>query len=69
MHFIEWDFNGQRITNNTFKYTLSYAANSNSSWMLTVLDINLQDDGLYTCIATNIHGIANASAMLEVQGI
>lgn len=65
-HFIEWDFNGQRVANSS-KYVLS-GANVSDTWMLTVVNVDLQDAGTYVCVAINEHGMANASAVLEVQG-
>ena len=64
-HVIEWLFDGRILFNNS-KYTLTGMDTTFS--MLEVQNVDINDAGNYTCVATNIHGMANTTALLEVQG-
>ena len=64
VHNIQWLFNngGEPLVNSK-KYRLS---DRNSR--LVVINVMLNDTGTYTCITTNVHGMANSTATLQVQG-
>ena len=64
VHNIQWLFNngGEPLVNSE-KYRLS---DKNSR--LVVINVMLNDMGTYTCITTNVHGMANSTATLQVQG-
>lgn len=62
-HTIQWLHNDDVIDFESHKYLLS-----RSMSQLTVVELTFNDAGIYVCIASNVHGISNASATLYVQG-
>lgn len=58
---IAWLFNGERILLNE---RLSIRQNGS----ISITDVRESDAGQYTCVAENIHGKVNTSAVLEVMG-
>ena len=66
-HFIVWKFKGLSISTNSSKYLVSLM--SPDRWTLTVINAVFDDAGDYTCVASNRHGMNNATATLEVQGL
>ena len=59
----QWSFGESTLADND-KYDITATTSTLST--LTVLDISLSDDGIYTCTATNVHGNDSASANLQV---
>lgn len=63
---ITWFYNEDiNITQNANNYGYYYDYLYS---VLIVRYITLQDAGLYTCIASNVHGTVNATTTLQVQG-
>ena len=59
-------FNGERITSTNSKYTL---VTNNTHGALTVFNIQGNDEGTYTCSASNRYGSVSTAAILTVQGV
>ena len=55
-----WYFRGDKLSNSS-KYQISDTT-------LIVLDLTLDDAGIYSCLVVNVHGNESASAELKVQG-
>ena len=57
-------------TPNKFKvcFIISQVTDSTQS-ILTVYNVSLIDEGMYTCITRNVHGNDSATAELRVQGM
>ena len=59
----QWSF-GESTLADDDKYDIIATTSTLST--LTVLDISLSDDGIYTCTAANVQGNDSASASLQV---
>ena len=58
-----WRFNGDRIPQETSKYSISSNTTHSS---LTVYNLMVSEDGEYTCLASNRYGTDRTSAELVV---
>lgn len=59
-----WLFNEQLLYfNETIKYTVN-----KSKYILTIHNIRVEDNGVYTCIGSNVFGSINSTSQLSVQG-
>ena len=54
---------------NTSKYLIQFDTSRSDYGQLTVLNINYEDRGTYTCTAFNSVGLVSDDSMLTVQGI
>ena len=61
-----WYFNDQKLDQVGGNYT---TVETNTSTVLTVLNVAETDAGEYTCVAENELGRCNASTILKVQGL
>ena len=57
---VEWKFKGR-----TLQSGAKYSVNEGE---LTIKNLNYTDAGRYTCVATNILGLSNATVILNVRG-
>ncbi len=62
---LQWELGAIVLENNTRLFEISETSVNGT---LTVHDVGLMDAGIYSCIATNVHGTISASATLQVQG-
>ena len=61
---IAWYFD-QTVVTSSDRHSLS---SSGTIEMLTISSVTILDAGYYTCSASNVHGTANATEELRVQG-
>ena len=59
-------FGGARIVSNSSKHTV---ATNSTHGTLTVLNLQTNDEGTYTCSASNRYGSVSTAALLSVQGV
>ena len=64
---VQWFFNDIILPTGGSKYTTD-DVNTSTYGRLTVHGVNQNDTGSYTCVVSNTHGNASASAYLHVQG-
>ena len=79
-HNITWMFQRPNTSNSAMiiintslpdpdvKYLINDNVNSTSFGTLTITSLQYSDRGMYTCIAANVYGAVNASAMVNVHG-
>ena len=65
VHITSWFFDSVMLTNGS-KYLIEGENTVNST--LTIFNVSLDDEGAYSCNASNVHGIDFASANLRIQG-
>lgn len=58
---IEWHFSGEALSSGIAPPFFGYSS-------LSLENLALEDAGTYSCVTTNIHGMATATAVLLVQG-
>ena len=62
-HTIIWKFNNVVIISQS-KYTIETTSTVSN---LTIMDIQVEDAGTFSCTVSNIHGNDTASGQLDVQ--
>ena len=58
---VRWIFRSNNITNDTVKYIIT-------NGVLTILNVELNDAGVYHCAASNIYRSVRGTIELKVQG-
>ena len=58
---VHWNFHGSNITNDTVKYIIT-------NGVLTILNIEFNDAGVYHCTASNVYKSVSGTIELKVQG-
>lgn len=70
-HTVQWLKADTVIMNDDIEYTISRmdgGIDRENVSILTVLYSDMNDTADYTCVVSNIHGVQNHTAHLEVQG-